>query len=335
MDIVEKERVAEKSAGSSTTGVSLPSIPVALRHPRVISSVKQYRSDQQHQQLAQPFISEAFISMVPNATKQPRQRRRPPFSYSSLIAQAILGSEGQRMTLREIYRWIAQKYPALYNANDTGWQNTIRHNLSLNRCFKKVPKSEMEGHGKGKGGYWTIDSAHMAKFKNGAFARGSSSTLRRTPANPSPQQQANSSSSIPAQSFTPSPGSSPASSSAESMPSPMDNTFMPSPISIPASSSMQPTASILPPPLALSPLMRVRSPPAIARPLPPPMAPSASFSTPQHIVAPAASPLPPKPPPLRSSYTSPRHSVSCSSSSSPVFASSSSAAVMNIHNLLN
>ncbi|CAO3590735.1 unnamed protein product [Absidia cylindrospora] len=161
----------------------LPSIPVVMRHPHVVSSVKQYRTEDQQQQLTQPFISEAFIPMTPNVTKPTRKRRRPPFSYSSLITQAILEAENERMTLRQIYDWIVQKYPSLYNATDIGWQNTIRHNLSLNRCFKKLPKSDSDISAKGKGGYWTIDPNHMAKFKNGAFARGSSSSLRRKQSN--------------------------------------------------------------------------------------------------------------------------------------------------------
>lgn len=100
----------------------LPRIPVAMRYPHVVSSVKQYRTEEQHQQLKQPFVSEAFISMMPNVTKPPRKRRRPPFSYSSLIAQAILEAENERLTLREIYDWIVKKYPSLYGANDIGWQ---------------------------------------------------------------------------------------------------------------------------------------------------------------------------------------------------------------------
>ncbi|CAO3659883.1 unnamed protein product [Rhizopus stolonifer] len=140
----------------------LPPIPVLTRHSSVSVYIKQYRSEAQEEQLQQNIVSESFVSMLPQEPKVPRKRRRPPFSYSSLIAQAILESKNERMTLRDIYRWIMNKYPALYNAQDTGWQNTIRHNLSHNQCFQKVPKDEWS---KGKGGYWKVDADHVDKFK--------------------------------------------------------------------------------------------------------------------------------------------------------------------------
>lgn len=103
----------------------LPPIPVMMRLPYIVASVKQYRSEAQNEQLQTHIVSESFIPMAPNQVKAPRKRRRPPFSYSSLIAQAILESKNERMTLKEIYAWITSRYPALYNAEDTGWQ--VRH----------------------------------------------------------------------------------------------------------------------------------------------------------------------------------------------------------------
>ncbi|OZJ06448.1 hypothetical protein BZG36_00596 [Bifiguratus adelaidae] len=161
-------------------------IPVALRHPfPLVGSVKQYPSQLQQVQLKNHITSEQFIPVAPDAAramKPARKRRRPPFSYSSLIAQAIQSTPDQKMTLKQIYQWITDKYPALYKEEDTGWQNTIRHNLSLNQCFKKVPKKDSGPQNKGKGGYWTIDSAYMDHFSNGAFARGS--VTKRKPGEP-------------------------------------------------------------------------------------------------------------------------------------------------------
>ncbi|CEP08602.1 hypothetical protein [Parasitella parasitica] len=154
----------------------LPPIPVMMRHPYIVASVRQYRSNAQNEQLQHHIVSESFIPMAPNLVKPPRKRRRPPFSYSSLIAQAILESENERMTLRDIYTWITTRYPALYGAEDTGWQ---------------VPKTELaaESNHRGKGGYWTIDPTQMEKFRNGAFAKGASASMRKKPAaasSPSP-----------------------------------------------------------------------------------------------------------------------------------------------------
>lgn len=102
-----------------------------------------------------------------------RRRRRPPYSYSSLIAQAISSSPAGRMTLREIYTWISQAYPELYSMegpDSLGWQNTVRHNLSLNKSFVKIARTAQDIYdscassnpatsqaARGKGGWWTID----------------------------------------------------------------------------------------------------------------------------------------------------------------------------------
>jgi len=66
---------------------------------------------------------------------------KPPYSFSVLIFMAIESSPHRRLPVKGIYEWIADHFP-FYRRAPLGWRNSVRHNLSLNRCFKKVEKVE-------------------------------------------------------------------------------------------------------------------------------------------------------------------------------------------------
>ncbi|CEG74149.1 Putative Fork head protein [Rhizopus microsporus] len=83
------------------------------------------------------------------------RHEKPPYSYATLIAHAILSSKDGRLTLSDIYKWISEAYP-YYQRGVKGWQNSIRHNLSLNKkWFVKLDRRPTQAH-PGKGGYWTL-----------------------------------------------------------------------------------------------------------------------------------------------------------------------------------
>jgi hypothetical protein len=94
--------------------------------------------------------------------------QKPAYSYIALIAMAIECSQGKRATLSEICHFIRERFPYYQQNCKQGWENSIRHNLSLNECFQKQPREQGRP---GKGHYWTLDKNAMKMFENGSFRR--------------------------------------------------------------------------------------------------------------------------------------------------------------------
>ena len=96
-----------------------------------------------------------------------KEPKKPPFSYIALITMAIQESPDKKLTLSGICNYIRNKFEH-YRVKWPRWQNSIRHNLSLNECFVKIPR---EANNPGKGNYWVIHPEADNMFENGSYLR--------------------------------------------------------------------------------------------------------------------------------------------------------------------
>ncbi|KAI5306768.1 hypothetical protein KEM56_007215 [Ascosphaera pollenicola] len=65
--------------------------------------------------------------------------------YAQLIYRALMSSENHMMSLQQIYEWVAKNSNKVQDRTCKGWQNSIRHNLSMNAAFESIKGIDADG----------------------------------------------------------------------------------------------------------------------------------------------------------------------------------------------
>uniref|UniRef100_A0A8C6LZ76 Forkhead box P2 n=1 Tax=Nothobranchius furzeri TaxID=105023 RepID=A0A8C6LZ76_NOTFU len=134
-----------------TPMAAMPQVPSVLGGANVPSmgAMRRRHSDK----YSMPLSSE----IAPNYEFYKNADVRPPFTYATLIRQAIMDSADMQLTLNEIYSWFTRTF-AYFRRNAATWKNAVRHNLSLHKCFVRVENV--------KGAVWTVDEVEYQKRRS-------------------------------------------------------------------------------------------------------------------------------------------------------------------------
>ncbi|KAJ5386638.1 transcriptional regulator family: Forkhead [Penicillium cosmopolitanum] len=185
----QASQATEPARPSSSGGPSLAPAP-NLRQRQVTPPPRSPGTDGQRTTKQSPLYNRGMMMESTEEidySKDAAKDLKPPYSYATLIAQAIFSSEEEKLTLNSIYNWIMDKY-AFYRHSQSGWQNSIRHNLSLNKAFQKVPRRTDEP---GKGMKWQIAAEHREEYRKKQMRKGGpQSSAPSSPATKEPPSSA-------------------------------------------------------------------------------------------------------------------------------------------------
>lgn len=165
--VIYNENTVSVSTGNGHVSSSPVKQEVSLSHHISDSSCITYHDSAKKQEKGNRC--NCNHTLITQFSLSPTVHEKPPYSYAALITMAIRSSPEKQLLLRQIYSYLMQKFP-FFKKENKGWQNSIRHNLSLNKCFRRrAAPNCMEGR---KGCVWYIDPAlEDTMFSDGDYAR--------------------------------------------------------------------------------------------------------------------------------------------------------------------
>uniref|UniRef100_A0A8C5SXB7 Forkhead box N4 n=1 Tax=Laticauda laticaudata TaxID=8630 RepID=A0A8C5SXB7_LATLA len=132
---------------------------------------------------AHPSFSQPRLAPHAAPELHPKHYPKPIYSYSCLIAMALKNSKTGSLPVSEIYGFMKEHFPYFKTAPD-GWKNSVRHNLSLNKCFEKVENKASSSSRKGC--LWALNPAKIDKMEEEMqkWKRKDLAAIHRSMANP-------------------------------------------------------------------------------------------------------------------------------------------------------
>ncbi|XPS81817.1 hypothetical protein M3J09_013742 [Ascochyta lentis] len=122
---------------------------------------------------------------TPYSNDEPVDKEQP---YAQLIYRALYDAPDHTMVLRDIYDWFRRYTDKAAQSETKGWQNSIRHNLSMNGAFEKV---ESPSDSSSKGFMWRLTASALREgVKSTTRYRSKAPNKRSTRTQPQPQRQA-------------------------------------------------------------------------------------------------------------------------------------------------